>query len=248
MSNALSALLQFPPHDYSWLAQFFSLVALPFAHEDLAIVLGAYVVVNKIMPAGLVALSIYGGMVASDFALYGIGAGARRLPWLSRLAVDDRVRGVAETLNRNLFGVVALCRVVPGVVFIAMIACGWTRVPLGRFSVASFLVSALYLPLMLYLLVVFGDAMDHQVGWWAWPFLVLALASMDLVRRRVFAFQHETGGAVTAACPARRVQIAGCRQPTPNAAGSQPGNALPRCCFICRSCSTGSVSPGVTGR
>ncbi len=196
MSNTLSALLQFPTHDYSWLAQFFSLVALPFAHEDLAIVLGAYIVVNKIMPAGLVALSIYGGMVASDFALYGIGAGARRLPWLSRLAVDDRVRGVAETLNRNLFGVVALCRVVPGVVFIAMIACGWTRVPLGRFSVASFLVSALYLPLMLYLLVVFGDAMDHQVGWWAWPLLVLALASTDLVRRRVFAFQHETVGTV----------------------------------------------------
>ena len=30
-------------------------------------------------------------MVASDFALYGIGAGARRIPWLTRLAVDDRV-------------------------------------------------------------------------------------------------------------------------------------------------------------
>ena len=197
MSNAISALLQFPPYDHSWLAQFFSLIALPFAHEDLAIILGAYIVVNKIMPVGLVALSIYGGMVASDFALYGIGAGARRLPWLCRLAVDHRVRGAAETLNRNLFGVVALCRVVPGVVFIAMIACGWTRVPFGRFSLASFLVSALYLPLMLYLAVVFGDAMDDHVGWWAWPFLVLVLASLDLWRRRVFAFQHEAVGAAS---------------------------------------------------
>src|SRR5690348_1803394 len=75
------------------LARLVSLVALPFAHEDLAIVLGAYIVVNDLMPTGLVVASIYGGMVVSDFALYGIGAGARRLPWLRKHAVDDRVHG-----------------------------------------------------------------------------------------------------------------------------------------------------------
>ena len=189
VSNFFSVLLQFSHHDYSWMAQFFSLLILPFAHEDLAMVLGAYVVVNKIMPASLVVLCIYSGMVVSDIALYGVGAGARRLPWLDRLAVGDRVRGVAETLNHNLFGLLALCRVVPGVAFIALVACGWTRVPFGRFTIASMVSSALYLPLMLYLLIVFGDAMDDHVGWWAWPLLVVALASMDLLRRRVFAFQ-----------------------------------------------------------
>src|SRR3954451_5200976 len=119
VSDALSALLHFFDHDSSWLAQFFSLVFLPFAHEDIAIIFGAYIVVNDIMPVGLVALCIYGGMVASDFALYAIGAGARRLPWLRRLAVDDRVRNFARTLKRNLFGVLALSRVVPGLVSIA---------------------------------------------------------------------------------------------------------------------------------
>lgn len=188
MSNFLSVLSQFSHHDYSWMAQFFSLLILPFAHEDLAMVLGAYVVVNKIMPPSLVVLCIYAGMVVSDIALYGVGAGARRLPWLDRLAVGDRVRSVAETLNHNLFGLLALCRVVPGVAFIALVACGWTRVPIGRFTIASMVSSALYLPLMLYLLIVFGDAMDDHVGWWAWPLLVVALASMDLLRRRVFAF------------------------------------------------------------
>src|SRR5215831_12070112 len=50
MSDVLSALLHFfSDHHYSWLAQFFSLLVLPFAHEDLAIILGAYVVVNEIM-------------------------------------------------------------------------------------------------------------------------------------------------------------------------------------------------------
>jgi membrane protein DedA with SNARE-associated domain len=190
LSGGLTALLHFSDHDLSWLVQFFSLLVLPFAHEDLAIILGGYIVVNKIMPAGLVALCIYGGMVASDFALYGIGAGARRLPWLTRLAVDDRVRGFGDTLKRNLFGLVALCRVVPGVVFIAFVACGWMRVPLGRFTMASLLVSALYLPLMLCIVVFFGDALDDRAGLWAWPFLLCVLVAIGFLRRQVFAF-HE---------------------------------------------------------
>ena len=190
MSDGLTALLHLSEHDVSWLAQLFSLWVLPLAHEDLAIILGAYIVVNNIMPAGLVVLCIYGGMVASDFALYGIGAGARHVPWLTRLAVDDRVRGFGDTLKRNLFGIVALCRVVPGVVFIAFVACGWTRVPLARFAVATLITSALYLPLMLCIVIFFGNALDDRVGWWTWPFLLCVLFAIGFVRRQVFSFQE----------------------------------------------------------
>jgi membrane protein DedA with SNARE-associated domain len=198
-------LINFAGFDDTWLAKFASLLVLPFAHEDLAIILGGYIVVNKMMPAGLVAVCIYGGMVASDFALYGIGAGARRLPWLSRWAVDDRVKGFGEAFKRNLFGLVAFCRVAPGVDFIAFIACGWARVPLGRFLAATLIVSALYLPLMLYLVVVFGDALDDHLGLWAWPVLLAALSVVAFVRHRVFAL-HEVapdGGA-----PAERLHMA----------------------------------------
>ena len=143
------------------------------------------------MPVGLVALCIYAGMVASDFALYGIGAGARHLPWLSRLAVNDRVSDFTDLLKRNLFGIVALCRGVPGIVFVAFVACGWKRVPLGRFAVASLVVSALYLPLMLCIAVFFGDTLDDRVGSWTWPFLLCAVVGIGFVRRQVFNFQEE---------------------------------------------------------
>ena len=169
-------------------AKIASLLVLPFAHEDLAIVLGGYIVVNNLMPVSLVALSIYGGMVASDFALYAIGAAARHLPWLSRYAVDDRVVRFGNALKRNIFGLVALCRVVPGVVFVAFVACGWTRVSLARFTAASLIVSALYLPLMLYLVITFGDALDERLGMWGWPLLLVALTATNFVRKRVFAF------------------------------------------------------------
>jgi membrane protein DedA with SNARE-associated domain len=206
------SLLHFSNHDYSWLAQFLSLLVLPFAYEDLAIILGGYIVVNKIMPVGLVLLCIYGGMVASDFVLYGIGAGARRLPWLTRLAVDDRVRGFAEMLKRNMFGLVALCRVVPGAVFVAFVACGWTRVPLGRFAVATLLVSALYLPLMLCIVVFFGDALDDRAGLWAWPFLLCVLVAIGFLRRQIFGFWQPSQTGADAQRPAETAALA--RKPT----------------------------------
>jgi membrane protein DedA with SNARE-associated domain len=169
-------------------AQLFSLVALPFAHADLAIVYGAYFIVNKLLPAVAVVLCIYVGMVASDLALYGVGAAARHIPWLSRYAVDGRVRRFGQMLRRNLFGLFALCCMVPGVPFVAFVACGWLRVPLKRFTAASLLVSALYLPIVLYLAIVFGDALDDHVGLWSWPFILIALIASAYVRRRVFAF------------------------------------------------------------
>jgi hypothetical protein len=76
------------------------------------------------------------------------------------------------------------------VVFVAFIACGWSRVSLLRFTLASLLVSALYLPLMLYLVIVFGDALDDHVGLWAWPMLFLAIAATSFARKRVFAFRN----------------------------------------------------------
>lgn len=187
MGAWIAGLLSLDGFDLSWLAQFASLLVLPFAHEDLAIVAGAYIIAHESMPASLVALGIYGGIVASDFALYGIGAGARRVPWLNRYA-DARVQRFSETLRRNIFGLVALCRFVPGVVFVAFIACGWSRVSLTRFTLASLVVSAIYLPLTLYLVIQFGSALDDVIGWWTWPLLLGGMGAFGIMRRKVFAF------------------------------------------------------------
>lgn len=174
--------------DVAWLAQLGSLVILPFAHEDLAIIAGAYFITHQLMPASMVALSIYGGIVASDFALYGLGAGARRVPWL-RQYVDTRGHHFGDKLRQNIFGLVALCRFVPGIVFVAFVACGWTRVPLSRFTLASLIVSAIYLPLTLFVVIEFGVALDDMLGIWAWPLLLGALMASGLLRKRVFAFR-----------------------------------------------------------
>jgi membrane protein DedA with SNARE-associated domain len=202
-------MLGFADFDFAWLAKFLSLLFLPFAHEDLAILVGGYIVVNDVMPLGMVVAAIYAGMVVSDFALYGIGAGARRLPSLSRWAVDDNVKNFGDALTRNLFGLVALCRVVPGLVFVAVVACGWTRVPFGRFTLATLLVSALYLPLMLYLVIVFGDALDDHAGLWAWPLLLCLVVIAGFMRHRVFSLRENV--------PATGAANVRLRQPQPRA-------------------------------
>lgn len=196
MSHRLLELFYVADIDYSWLAKFLSLLVLPAAHEDVAIVLGGYLVVNQLMPLGIVVATIYFGMVASDLGLYVIGVGARYLPWLSRIAVTERVANVGGTLHRNLLGLAALGRVVPGAIFVIMIACGWTRVPWTRVALASLFSSALYLPLMLYLVIVFGDALDDRVGLWTWPFLFGLIVALAFMRYRVFTFRERSKPAV----------------------------------------------------
>jgi membrane protein DedA with SNARE-associated domain len=188
--NGLIALTSFAGMDFSRLANFTSLLVLPFADEDIAIVTGAYYAVNDVLPVGLVAVAIYGGMVASDFALYGIGASARSLPWLNRFAVNDRVREFAAAVKSNVFELVALYRVIPGAASAAVVACGLARVPLGRFAAVSLGVSALYLAITLYLVMLFGAALDDHTGLWAWPLLFGALLAARFARRRIFAYER----------------------------------------------------------
>lgn len=185
--------------DFSWVAKLASLLVLPFAHDDLAILAGAYCIVNHVMPVGLVTVAIYGGIVASDFTLYGIGAGARRLPWLRTFAIHRRAYRFGEVLKCNLFELILLCRLVPGAALIIFVACGWARVSLPRFAIGSLVISALYLPLLLYLLTMFGDALDDHVGLWAWPLLLGALITVGFVRYRVFMFRDPNEIAAAAA-------------------------------------------------
>jgi membrane protein DedA with SNARE-associated domain len=197
VGDGLTALLHASSHDVSWLAQPL-LFLLAFMHQDLAVLAGAYFLVNQMMAAVPVAVCIYAGIVASDLALYGVGAGARQLPWLRRIAIDGRMRDFAGLLDRDLFGLVAFGRAAPGIAFVGFIACGWVRVPFVRFIVASLSMSALYLPLILCLMVFFGSALQGQIGMWTWPALLGLVLAVGFVRRRVFGFGE------TAPAPARR--------------------------------------------
>lgn len=165
---------------------------LPIAHEDLAIVLGAYLMANQLAPVGATIAAVAGAILASDLAFYGIGAGARRLPWLQRRAVDERVRAFGDVFRRDLLSLIALCRFVPGLILVAGVACGFARVSLVRFAVATICVSASYVVMMLYLVTIFGHAIEGTMGLWTWPLLLALLAATAFARQRILAFRGAT--------------------------------------------------------
>lgn len=163
-----------------------SLFFLPFLHEDVAIALGAYLVSTDDWPVSVVAVALYAGIVVSDIALFGLGVAARHFQILGRIARNDRISEVASRLLHNVYWLLGICRVVPGMAFIACVACGWSGMTLRRFTLASIIVSAVYLPVMLYLALMFGKSVLPVMGAWTWPLLFLALLSFGLLRKRIF--------------------------------------------------------------
>jgi hypothetical protein len=90
------------------------------------------------------------------------------------------------------------------------VACGWARVSLARFTVASLIVSALYLPLMLLLIIAFGKALVDEIGFWTWPLMFGALAAAGVARKKVFGFAgHGETSPVAGAEPARIIEYSG---------------------------------------
>jgi membrane protein DedA with SNARE-associated domain len=169
----------------SWLAECGALFLIPFLHEDVAIIGGALMIVSHHLPVGLVLFSIYGGMIVSDFLLYGLGAAARRNGFARRMLITPRVKQLGDWLTRNMTPLVLVARLVPGLMFPTYLACGWFGLSLTRFALASMAMAGLYLPVMLSVYIMFGQAAITRIGSWAWLALLIPLVAAALIRWRL---------------------------------------------------------------
>lgn len=170
-----------------WLVLCAGLFFLTFAHEDLALVAAAFSRVEYGLPLPLAALSVFCGIVASDVFIYSLGRVARRSAWLRRWIIGARVERAGAWLRAHLLRTVALCRITPGLLFPAFVACGWFQVSALRFLAASLFTAAVYTPLVLWLLTLLGTAVLQTLGLWVWGLLFAALLTLTL-RNAVRAF------------------------------------------------------------
>lgn len=69
----------------SRLGEVLLLVLLPFFREDVAILTGGLLVVERGLPPFVAFLSLYAGVIASDFALFGLGRLASRSAEIRRI-------------------------------------------------------------------------------------------------------------------------------------------------------------------
>lgn len=174
-----------------------------FLHEGTAIASGALLLATNQSSPVLTAFALTLGIICGDLSVYGLGRLARRSEWLQRkLAIGDRLNGEPWFGNR-LIPAVAMCRVVPGVLYPTYLSFGWCGVPFRRFALTTIGVTGFYVPLLLTVFAQFGRRLPNVVE--HWPLLLgtlLALAAVALTARMLWTrMRNDAGDPVGAACP-----------------------------------------------
>ena len=165
MIDALQRLLE---AGHSAFFECLALFLLPFAHEDVAILGGSLLVVEHQLPVTLALLSLYGGIVTSDFALYGLGALMRQSQLVRRMLLSPKIDRLGHWLGSHTPEIVMMARLLPGLMFPLYVACGLYRVSLLQFGLTTVLTAAVYLPIVFLLFSTFGTQILSDLGYWAW--------------------------------------------------------------------------------
>lgn len=134
-----------------------------FLHEGSAIAAGAAFLVAQHSSVLLTAIVLIAGIVTCDLGVYGLGALARRSKWLQHRLGVSTLEDVPPRSGNRLIPIVAMCRVVPGMLFPTFLSYGWRGVPFGHFAIATIVVTLLYVPVLLTLFVQFGFQIAQMV-------------------------------------------------------------------------------------
>lgn len=168
-----------------WLVKCLGIFAMTFIHEDVAIVMGAMLIVEYGVPPLVAGGSLYLGVVGGDLMLYALGASARYLPGARRLLISPPIERLRNSLQDHLVVSVALCRVLPGVLFPTYIACGWFRLSFRRFAATSLVTAAVYTPVMLWLAVTFNQTFLGKLGYIGWGLMLVLVLLIAIPCRRL---------------------------------------------------------------
>lgn len=152
--------------------------------EDLAIVTGAYMVVERDVPFAWALAVIYIGVLTNNLGIYWLGVVATRLPIARRWRLGARVERVGASLRTRAIPAVLLCRLVPGTLSMTFLGCGWFGVPFTRFALAAAFAAAMYVSVVFTLVVLFGDVVMRRLAVWAWlPLALFVVVAVFLANR-----------------------------------------------------------------
>jgi membrane protein DedA with SNARE-associated domain len=163
------------PEHLHWLSHCVVIFFMTFLHEDAAILAAAFSTVEHKLPLWMAYSSVYLGIVTGDLLIYGLGHMAQKNKWLRSRIIGPKVERVQLWLESHLVRVLVLCRITPGLLFPTFVACGWFRIPLSRFATVSILAGAIYSSVVLTLIILFGDLVLNNLGYWAWGVLAIVI-------------------------------------------------------------------------
>lgn len=171
----------------SWLAalagdhvlQLVLLFAATFVAEEAALIGGAGLAASDELPAVAAAAAVFGGIVVSDWAFYGLGQLGRRVPWFRRRLDNALLERGRRHLAGDLPLALLVARLVPGLVYPIFISCGFLGIGFRRFVVLNLLIALPYTLLLFGGTLLLGELLFAYLEDWGW--LVLAAFAVAVV-------------------------------------------------------------------
>jgi membrane protein DedA with SNARE-associated domain len=119
------------------------LILVSFVLEDLAVVMGAGLVMHGSLTPALAFAAVAGGIIIGDLGLYGAGRLARRSGRIRRWLEGHGPGRVGEQLRHNLLGAMLLARIIPGLRTVTFAGAGLFR---ARFDLFTLIVLLCVIP------------------------------------------------------------------------------------------------------
>ncbi len=158
-----------------WLKHCIVIFFMTFLHEDAAILAAAFSRVEHGMPLLYAYSSIFLGIIAGDLIIYGLGHFAQKNAWLRTKVIGPKVERIRLWLENHLVRVLLLCRITPGLLFPTFVACGWFKIPFGRFALTTIISGVVYSSIVLTVIILFGDLVLVHLDYWAWILLLVVV-------------------------------------------------------------------------
>lgn len=153
---------------------------MTFLHEDAAILAAAFSRVEHGMPLVYAYVSIFLGIISGDLIIYGLGHFAQKNAWLRSKVIGPKVERIKLWLETHLVRVLLLCRITPGLLFPTFVACGWFKIPFGRFALVTIISGVVYSSVVLTVIILFGDLVLVHLDYWAWILLVAVVVGFGI--------------------------------------------------------------------
>lgn len=170
-----------------WLKHFVVIFFMTYLHEDAAILAAAFLKFEHGLPVSLAYTSVYLGIVTGDILIYSLGRIAQKNVWLRSKIIGPKVERIKIWLETHLVRVLVLCRITPGLLFPTFVACGWFKIPFGRFAIVSIIAGAVYSSVVLTIIIYFGYLVLGHFGYWVWGLLlsiVVIIGIRNTMKRR----------------------------------------------------------------
>ena len=156
----------------NWFAQCLALFFGTYLQEDVAIVTGGLLVVKNQLPLLLVVISLFGGVITGDLVIYGMGAAARKIPWVHKRLIGPSVIRAKNSLERNLTATIFFVRFLPSILFPTFLACGLIGISFYQFLITSVISGAIWTSILLTVVIKLGEVVFPVYGYWGWVIMI----------------------------------------------------------------------------